>query len=198
MAFGSDSFPLGPNGQFPRQRIYSAGNEIADPEEMEGLYGMSEVAKLPVVECDFHSSLDRVKGKMKQGRMMRMGQDEDKFIPRYALEGEDDGLGKSWRKKFKKLKRMKKFAIFGAAGAILPKKLGMNMVKTGTKVVAPASMLLGLGEIGLSGYTSSGRKIARTWRYGRNKYYVTIRGGDGRVESGQFVGGGATRVIDYT
>jgi hypothetical protein len=84
MAFGSDSFPLGPNGRFPRQRINSAGNEIAAPEQMEGLYGMSGVAKLPVVERDFNSSLNKVKGRMKYGKAMREGQDEQKFRPRYA------------------------------------------------------------------------------------------------------------------
>jgi hypothetical protein len=92
--FGSDSFPLGPNGQFPRQRISSAGNEIAPPEEMEGLYGMSGVAKLPVIERDFHSSLNKVKGRMKQGRMMREGQDVDKFRPRSA--GKSKVKGDNW------------------------------------------------------------------------------------------------------
>jgi len=129
--FGSDDFPLGPNGKFPRQRINSAGNEIADPDEMEGMYGMSGVARLPVVERDFHSSLDRVKGKMKQGRIMRQGQDEDKFTPRYALEGDDDdGLGKSrWKKRFKKMRKPKNLMKGGAVGVLLPPRMGMRMVK---------------------------------------------------------------------
>jgi hypothetical protein len=80
--FGSDNLPLGPNGQFPKQRINSAGNEIANPQDMEDMYDMSGLAKLPVRERDFHSSLNRVKGKMKMGRMMREDQDEDKFRPR--------------------------------------------------------------------------------------------------------------------
>ena len=80
--FGSDSFPLGPNGSFPKQRIYDAGNEIATPADMEEVYGMSGVAKLPVQERDFHSSIARVKNKMKKGKMMREGQDEQKFRPR--------------------------------------------------------------------------------------------------------------------
>jgi hypothetical protein len=82
MAFGSDSFPLGPNGSFPRQRINSAGNEIAPPEAMEELYGMSGIAKLPVRERDYRSSLGKVQNRMKYGRAMREGQDEQKFKPR--------------------------------------------------------------------------------------------------------------------
>jgi hypothetical protein len=80
--FGSDNFPLGPNGQFPKQRISSAGNEIAAPEEIEEMYGMSGVAKLPVRERDYHSSVNKVKGRMKVGRMMREDQDEQQFRPR--------------------------------------------------------------------------------------------------------------------
>ena len=82
MAFGSDSFPLGPNGQFPKQRINSAGNEIAAPQDMEELYLESGLAKLPVRERDFSSSLSKVQKRMKNGRMMREGQDENKFRPR--------------------------------------------------------------------------------------------------------------------
>ena len=87
--FSGDDFPLGPNGQYPRQRISSYGNEIAAPQEMEELYGMSEVARLPVIERDFHSSLNKVKGRMKQGKRMRQESDrnEDQFRPRYAAKG---------------------------------------------------------------------------------------------------------------
>ena len=80
--FGSDSFPLGPNGQFPKQRISSAGNELIPSEDMEQTYLESGLAKLPVRERDFHSSLNKVKGRMKVGRMMREDQDEQKFRPR--------------------------------------------------------------------------------------------------------------------
>jgi hypothetical protein len=92
--FGSDNLPLGPNGQFPRQRISSAGNEIAAPESMEGVYMDSSTAKLPVLERDFHSSLNKVKGRMKQGRIMRQGQDADKFRPRSA--GRSKVKGDNW------------------------------------------------------------------------------------------------------
>jgi len=80
--FGSDDFPLGPAGGFPKQRINSAGNEIHDPQDMEEAYLESGFAKLPVRERDFNSSLQKVKGRMKQGKMMREGQDEQKFRPR--------------------------------------------------------------------------------------------------------------------
>jgi hypothetical protein len=96
--FSGDDFPLGPNGRYPKQRINSAGNEIAAPEEMEGLYGNNGYAKLPVVERDFNSSLNKVKGRMKQGKMMRSEKRE--FRPRYTLksnvqmDGDDtEGLG---------------------------------------------------------------------------------------------------------
>lgn len=80
--FGSDNLPLGPNGQFPKQRIASAGNEVAEPEDMDDLYLGSTIAKLPVRERDFRSSLNKVKDRMKYGRAMREGQDENKFEPR--------------------------------------------------------------------------------------------------------------------
>jgi hypothetical protein len=79
--FGSDTFPLGPAGGFPKQRISNAGNEIAPPEDMDEMY-LGAVAKLPIRERDFHSSLNKVKGRMKVGRMMREGQDEQKFRPK--------------------------------------------------------------------------------------------------------------------
>jgi hypothetical protein len=82
MAFGSDSFPLGPAGGFPKQRIRTAGNELIPSEDMEEAYLESGLAKLPVRERDFHSSLNKVKGRMKVGRMMREGQDAQKFRPK--------------------------------------------------------------------------------------------------------------------
>ena len=80
--FSGDDFPLGPNGQFPKQRISSAGNEIYAPEDMEEVYLESGLAKLPVRERDFNSSLNKVQKRMKSGRPMREGQDENKFRPR--------------------------------------------------------------------------------------------------------------------
>lgn len=80
--FGSDDFPLGPNGQYPKQRIATAGNELISPQDIEETYLCSGLAKLPVRERDFHSSLNKVKGRMKIGRMMREDQDEQQFCPR--------------------------------------------------------------------------------------------------------------------
>jgi hypothetical protein len=119
--FSGDDFPLGPNGQFPRQRISSAGNEIAAPEEMEALYEESEmsgVARLPVVERDFHSSLNRVKGRMKQGKRMRQESDkyEDQFRPRYAAKG--------------KLSRRESDGIEGLNGKFKPYKVFMSRQPT--------------------------------------------------------------------
>jgi hypothetical protein len=70
MAFGSDSFPLGPAGGFPKQRVVSAGNEIAPPELMQELYDSQNHAKLPVRERDYHSSVSKV-NKMKMGKKHR-------------------------------------------------------------------------------------------------------------------------------
>lgn len=79
--FGSDSFPLGPNGSFPKQRI-SNFNDQLPMADVEDVYDGNDLSKLPVRERDFHSSLNRVKGRMKVGKMMREGQDERKFTPR--------------------------------------------------------------------------------------------------------------------
>lgn len=87
MAFGSNDFPLGPNGKFPKQRISSAGNEIADPHEMEEMYSMTGLAKLPAVEKDYHSSVGKVKDRMKTGKPHKSAEaydDVDKYRPKYA------------------------------------------------------------------------------------------------------------------
>ena len=80
--FGSDNFPLGPNGQFPKQRIGSSGDGMPMSQDMEEVYELSGLAKLPVRERDFNSTLQKVGGRMKFGRAMREGQDEQKFKPR--------------------------------------------------------------------------------------------------------------------
>lgn len=87
MAFGSENLPLGPNGQFPKQRINSYGNEIVPPEDMEQTYLSCGLAKLPVVEKDYHSSVSKVKDRMKQGKPHKHSdeyRDIDRFRPRYA------------------------------------------------------------------------------------------------------------------
>lgn len=76
MAFGSDEFPLGPAGGFPRQRIHSAGKMIFPPMSKEDVYMNTEEARLPVVEKDFHSSVSKAHNRMKFGMshdMKRLG-----------------------------------------------------------------------------------------------------------------------------
>ena len=51
-------------------------------------------------------------------------------------------------------------------------------------------------NLGAPRMTSSGRVIATTWKYGKNTYYRTVKGNDGRIERGQIVGG-RTQPIDY-
>jgi len=85
MAFGSNDFPLGPNGQFPRQRVGNFGNRIAAPNRVEDMYRGSVVSRLPVVEKDYNSSVERAKRRMKMGSPMRKGQDENKFTPRHMM-----------------------------------------------------------------------------------------------------------------
>lgn len=103
--FGSDSFPLGPNGQFPRQRIATAGNELIPPQNMEETYLRSDEAQIPqeMIERDFNVSNQRVKGRMRFGAV-KHDEDVDMFRPRYAPptrlrshedEGEvDDNVGR--------------------------------------------------------------------------------------------------------
>jgi len=86
MAFGSNTFPLGPNGEYPKQRISNFNShDIASSERVEDVYRTNRQSRLPVVERDFTSSLNKVQRKMKQGKMMREGQDEDKFRPRSKM-----------------------------------------------------------------------------------------------------------------
>lgn len=87
--FGSDNFPLGPNNQFPRKRISNYGVNLIPPVSMQDVYlsGHNTVAKLPSIEKDFYSSIQKAKGRMKQGKMMRgevRHRDIDRFRPRYA------------------------------------------------------------------------------------------------------------------
>lgn len=91
--FSGDGFPVGPNGRFPKQRIATAGNELIPPVSMQETYLRSNVAKLPVVEKDFHSSVNRVKGRMQRGEMIRKGQGSDKFRPKMAAKGKLSGEG---------------------------------------------------------------------------------------------------------
>ena len=84
--FGSESFPVGPNGQFPRQRVRTAGNELVPPQNMEEVYWRSGVARLPVVEKEYHGSVNRVKSDMSVGRPNIHARIHKGFRPRYAKE----------------------------------------------------------------------------------------------------------------
>lgn len=100
MAFGSNDFPLGPNGQFPRQRIGSFDNRIAPPNRVEDVYRNNNQSRLPVVEREYSSSVEKVKRRMKMGVEMRKGQRPDKFRPQYTAEElEMSGMGAVKRKK---------------------------------------------------------------------------------------------------
>lgn len=95
MAFGSNDFPLGPNGQYPKQRISNYNDsDIAPPNYVEDVYKNNRYSKLPVTERDFNSSLNKVKRKMKQGRAMREDQDVDMCRPRHA--GKSKVKGDNW------------------------------------------------------------------------------------------------------
>lgn len=86
--FKGDSFPLGPNGRFPRKRMSNYGVSIIPPVSMQDTYlsGHNTVAKLPSTEKNYHSSVNKVKGRMKQGMAIRRGGTPtvELFRPRYA------------------------------------------------------------------------------------------------------------------
>lgn len=85
--FGSDSFPLGPGGKFPKQRIGTSGNVLPSVEEV---YENAN-SRLPVVEKDFNSSIRNVQNRLMQGR---------------SLEGESEGLGFFKRHKNRMFRRL--------------------------------------------------------------------------------------------
>lgn len=87
--FGSDNFPLGPAGGYPKQRIRSFNNPLIPGVSMQDTYlsGGSTVSKLPNLERDFNASNQKVKGRLKQGSQIRGGggyRGVNRFRPRYA------------------------------------------------------------------------------------------------------------------
>jgi hypothetical protein len=233
--FGSDSFPVGPNNRFPKKRMSSYGVMLIPPVSMQDTYlsGNNTVAKLPSTEKNYHTSVDRAKGRMKEGDVVRtrcrhmdidrfrpryappsslrhaLGQDEDLdedsvYIERAGDEGEvDDSVGQL-PSLFMRLRNL----LMQPAKVHTPvpvtqanTKPAMQSAITGAWGRKPTEMymrggLMGEGLGALLKYTSSGRVIGSTWRYGKGTYYKTIRGSDGRIERGQIVGSG-TQVIDY-
>jgi len=102
--FGSESFPLGPAGGYPRRRWHSYGRMLAPGVSMQDTYlsGRNTVSRLPNVERDFASSNNKVKGRLTNGaKVIRGGgfRGVMRFRPRFApyfaplrntLSGEDD------------------------------------------------------------------------------------------------------------
>lgn len=265
MAFGSDSFPLGPNNRFPRKRMSSYGVMLIPPVSMQDTYlsGNNTVAKLPSTEKNYHTSVDRAKGRMKEGEVVRtrrrhmdidrfrpryappsslrhaLGQDEDMdndsvYIERAGDEGEvDDSVGQlpslfrglrnlltqpakvhtpvpvtqantkpamqsaitgAWRTRPTVAETMRgKWGRMLIADKVLSER-GTWGTRNIPSLITKIRGMEGLGA--LLKYTSSGRVIGSTWRYGKGTYYKTVRGSDGRIERGQIVGSG-TKVIDY-
>lgn len=97
--FGSDNFPLGPNGQYPKVRRQSYGAMLNPPVNAQDVYlsGHNTVSKLPSTEKDFHSSVNKAKGRMKRGEAVRKGgRGFDYLRPRFApkgLRGEEEYEG---------------------------------------------------------------------------------------------------------
>lgn len=98
--FGSDNFPLGPAGGYPKQRINSFNRRLIPGVSAQDTYlsGGSSVSKLPNLERDFHSSNNKAKGRLSEGSPVRSGGSRvDRFKPRYArsrnggLRGEEEG-----------------------------------------------------------------------------------------------------------
>lgn len=104
MAFGSNDFPIGPNGQYPKQRISDAGSMIAPPMNVEQMYRDVEV-KLPSTEKEFTSACDRAKRRMAMGMSHNMRKLELK--PRYAMDADYglSGPSRAWRRFFGGLMR---------------------------------------------------------------------------------------------
>jgi hypothetical protein len=162
MAFGSNDFPLGPNGKFPPQRIGSYGNRVAPPNRIEEMYeGLGVDAKLPVTEKNFTSSVERAKSGMKYGKPNKHSdryEDIDKFRPKYAqrsslrrydakeairmrLEASAKVGGNEWLKR-----RKQRFPGLEAVG---PEKIAeMRRIKNELR---PATGMSGVGFFGRHG-----------------------------------------------
>jgi hypothetical protein len=152
MAFGSNDFPLGPNGKFPPQRIGSYGNRVAPPNRIEEMYeGLGVDAKLPVTEKNFTSSVERAKSGMKYGKPNKHSdryEDIDKFRPKYAQRsslrryvGTQPAGNAEWLKR-----RKQRFPGLEAVG---PEKIAeMRRIKNELR---PATGMSGVGFFGRHG-----------------------------------------------
>jgi hypothetical protein len=66
--FSGNDFPVGPNNQFPKQRIDTSGNMIAPAVDVVGSYMNSPVANLPTIEKEYSSVVNRAKRHMAFGQ----------------------------------------------------------------------------------------------------------------------------------
>jgi hypothetical protein len=151
MAFGSNDFPLGPNGKYPPQRVSSYGNDIGPPNRVEEIYELSGEAKLPVTEKDYHSSVSRVKNRMKSGKPNKHSDgyaDIDKFRPKYAQRsslrkyvGTQPAGNNEWLRR-----RGQRFPGLETVGR--EKVAEMNRIK---RELRPATGMSGVGFFGKNG-----------------------------------------------
>lgn len=180
MAFSGNDLPLGPNGQFPRQRIATENNPLMPVMDAEGAYLRSPVAQLPTEEKEYSSVVKRATGHMNFGEVKQ--------------KRNMDAMGKGFQRD-KDRKKLKNGRSYRAKNRLAE----TNVLSHGP--VFKMSNLEETEEVGLSGVvpkkTSSGRAIARTWNYGRSKYYATVPDSKGVVETGVFAGA-RTIAIDYT
>jgi hypothetical protein len=129
--YGSNAFPIGPNGKFIyKERVGNFGNYL--PTEMYTLEDeydeYNAAAQIPAPEKNFDSTVFGARQKLQTGRTIREGLDkgaDSGFSPRYgrkytsgssdiSMSGhnvgkafyEDQGLGKSFHKKMRR--RIKK------------------------------------------------------------------------------------------
>lgn len=167
--YGSNAFPIGPNGQFIyKERVNDFGNSL--PTQMyflEDDYDEYNVAaQIPAPEKNFDFSVFGARQKLQRGRVIREGLDkgaESGFSPRYGrkytsgssdigMSGynvgkgfyEDAGLGRGFRKKMKRMhKRIRR-----TAGKITkPVGKPVSKVVPGGKIVYKASQVHGLGSL---------------------------------------------------
>jgi hypothetical protein len=86
--FGSDNFPLGPAGGFPRVRRSTYGAYLIPGVSAQDTYlsGGSSVSKLPNLERDFDSSNKKVKGRLTRNAKVMRGTNKgpNRFRPRFA------------------------------------------------------------------------------------------------------------------
>lgn len=79
---GPGSFPLGPIAMYPSKRVGNFGNVINPPSRVEDEYSECRYAKLPAIEKEYSSSVEKAKRRLKMGRKRDRVAGDD-FHPRY-------------------------------------------------------------------------------------------------------------------